>query len=63
LGPAQQATVLSDAAAAGLSWGGMFKKPRPDPVHFYSDPGTDRRQLIDRFGQSVTAFRNRIPDR
>jgi hypothetical protein len=63
LNPAQQVTVLSDAAAAGLGWGGQFIKPAPDPGHFYYDPGTDRHQLIDRFTQSVTALRSRIPDR
>ncbi|HEY2009536.1 MAG TPA: M15 family metallopeptidase [Rhizomicrobium sp.] len=61
LSPADRATVLDDASAAGLSWGGNFH--RPDPVHFYSDPGTDRRQLIDSFSRSVAALRNQIPDR
>lgn len=53
--------VLEAAKAAGLSWGGDFSKP--DPVHFYSDPGTDRRQLIDNFSRAVAASRGEIPDR
>lgn len=53
--------VLDAAKAAGLSWGGDFSKP--DPVHFYSDPGTDRRQLIDNFSRAVAAFRGEIPGR
>ena len=55
------AAVLQAAKDAGLSWGGDFSKP--DPVHFYSDPGTDRRQLIDNFSRAVAAFREQIPDR
>jgi hypothetical protein len=43
LTPAQQAMVVSDAAAAGINWGGNFNTP--DVVHFYNDPG-NRSQLI-----------------
>ena len=53
--------ILEAAKDAGLSWGGDFSKP--DPVHFYSDPGTDRRQLIDNFSRAVAASRGEIPDR
>lgn len=53
--------VLDAAKNASLSWGGNFSKP--DPVHFYSDPGTDRRQLIDNFSRAVAAFRGQTPDR
>lgn len=55
------AAVLEAAKDAGLSWGGHFSKP--DPGHFYSDPGTDRRQLIDNFSRAVAAFQGEIPDR
>ncbi len=55
------AAVLEAAKDAGLNWGGHFSKP--DPVHFYSDPGTDRRQLIDNFSRAVAASRGEIPDR
>jgi len=60
VGPTQ-APILEAAEDAGLSWGGHFSKP--DVVHFYSDPGTDRRQLIDNFSRAVAAFRGEIPDR
>jgi len=53
--------VLEAAKAAGLSWGGDFSKP--DPVHFYPDPGADRRQLVDNFSRAVAASRGEIPDR
>jgi len=53
--------VLEAAKAAGLKWGGDFSVP--DPVHFYSDPGTDRSQLIDNFSRAVAASRGEIPDR
>lgn len=56
-----QSAILEAAKDAGLSWGGHFSKP--DPVHFYSDPGTDRRQLIDNFSRAVAASRGEIPDR
>ena len=56
-----QTAILEAAKDAGLSWGGDFSKP--DPVHFYSDPGTDRRQLIDNFSRAVAAFHGEIPDR
>lgn len=56
-----QAAVLDAAKEAGLSWGGNYSKP--DPRHFYSDPGTDRRQLIDNFTNAVATFKGQIPDR
>ena len=56
-----RAAILEAAKDAGLSWGGHFSKP--DPVHFYSDPGTERRQLIDNFSRAVAASRGEIPDR
>jgi len=40
---AQRATVLSNAGAAGLSWGGNFRTP--DRPHFFQDPG-NRSALI-----------------
>jgi RHS repeat-associated protein len=43
LSSANQATVLQNAGTSGLSWGGNFT--RPDPVHFYNDPG-NRTQYI-----------------
>ena len=61
LGEDAQNKVLEAANAAGLDWGGRWR--RPDPPHFYSDPGTDRRQLIDNFTRSIAAFRSQIPDR
>jgi len=61
LDKAAASKVLEAAKAAGLSWGGNYSKP--DPVHFYSDPGTDRRQLIDNFSRAVAASRGEIPDR
>jgi hypothetical protein len=60
LSPDDRANLLTDAAAAGVSWGGNFRNP--DPVHFFTDPGTNRSQLIDNFSQGVTGLRNRIPD-
>jgi hypothetical protein len=56
-----RAAVLEAAKEAGLSWGGYFSKP--DPIHFYSDPGTDRRRLIDKFSHAIAASREEIPDR
>ena len=42
----QQRQIIRDAAtAAGLSWGGDFR--RPDLPHFFNDPGGNRRQLIN----------------
>ncbi|HKU64418.1 MAG TPA: M15 family metallopeptidase [Rhizomicrobium sp.] len=61
LGTDAQNKVLEAAKAAGLDWGGRFR--RPDRPHFYSDPGTDRQRLIDSFAQSIAAFRSQIPDR
>jgi D-alanyl-D-alanine carboxypeptidase len=38
--PDDRDAVVSNANAAGLSWGGNFKRPRPDPVHFFMEvPG------------------------
>jgi hypothetical protein len=35
-----QATVVSNAQAAGIDWGGRFTVPKPDPVHFLMEvPG------------------------
>lgn len=56
-----QSALVDAAKAAGLSWGGNYSKP--DPVHFYDDPGTDRRQLIDGFSRAVAGLRGQIPDR
>jgi RHS repeat-associated protein len=42
---AQQDTVLNNADAAGLDWGGDFRKP--DPVHFYHDPGKRAKRIRD----------------
>jgi len=56
-----QRVVLDAAKGAGLSGGGDFKAP--DRPHFYSDAGTDRRQLIDNFSRAVTALRGQVPDR
>ena len=61
LGTAAQNKVVDAAKAAGLSWGGDYSKP--DPVHFYSDPGTDRRALIDNFSRAIAASQGEIPDR
>jgi len=46
LTPNQQATVIANAAANGINWGGAFRHPKPDPVHFYIDPG-HREEIID----------------
>jgi len=40
---AQRASVLGNATAAGLNWGGNFRTP--DHPHFYQDPG-NRHRLI-----------------
>jgi len=40
---AQRPDVINNAEAAGLTWGGNFRKP--DRVHFYHDPG-DRKHKI-----------------
>jgi len=58
--PATQDKVVEAAKAAGLNWGGDYSKP--DPVHFYSDPGTDRRELIDKFSQGIATLNGQIPD-
>lgn len=54
--------LVADAAAAGLSWGGHFKNPAPDPRHFYYDPGGDRQTLINQFSQGINRLKNQIPD-
>jgi RHS repeat-associated protein len=41
----QQDQVLDFADTAGLDWGGDFK--RPDPVHFYHDPGNRKDKIRD----------------
>ena len=61
LGPDGQNKVLEAAKAAGLDWGGRFSTL--DRPHFFSDPGTDRQQLIDKFAQSIARFQSQIPDR
>jgi len=38
--------VIANAAANGINWGGAFRHPKPDPVHFYIDPG-HREEIID----------------
>lgn len=38
--PQLRPIVVANAQAAGLTWGGNFKHPRPDPVHFQRDPGS-----------------------
>lgn len=50
----KQQRIREAAQAAGLSWGGNFRKP--DPVHFYYDPGDDRRSLITDFGEQIRRF-------
>jgi hypothetical protein len=51
-GPVARELQLTDllgrvTKAAGISWGGNFKKPRPDPVHFYKDPGNRAAYIKD----------------
>ena len=60
LTPAMLSKLVSDAAAAGISWGGDFAPP--DRVHFYADPGGDRAQRIDTFARAVQKLQNQIPD-
>ncbi len=60
LTPAQQAKLIADAAAAGINWGGNFR--RPDRPHFYVDPGGDRQQRINAFGAAVQALKDKPPD-
>ena len=45
LSRAQQSEVVVNAALAGLSWGGNFRKP--DRVHFYLDPGHRASRIRD----------------
>src|SRR6185312_6166788 len=52
--------LVADATAAGLSWGGHFKNPRPDPGHFYYDPGSDRQQLINQFSQGINKLKDQM---
>ena len=58
--PAMLSKLVSDAAAAGISWGGNFSTP--DPAHFYVDPGGNRDNRIDSFSQAVQNLQNQIPD-
>jgi hypothetical protein len=60
LTPAMLSRLVSDAAAAGISWGGHF--PTPDRPHFYVDPGGNRARRIDAFSQAVQALKDQIPD-
>ena len=41
----QRATVIANASANGISWGGNFN--HPDPVHFYIDPGNRTQHIND----------------
>ena len=43
----EQASVVANAEAGGLSWGGHFTHPRPDPVHFFHDPGNRKKRIAD----------------
>lgn len=45
LSPGQRSVVLRNAAALGIQWGGNFRAPRPDPVHFFRDPGNRRESI------------------
>ena len=45
-GDEKRKIILDTAGEAGLSWGGKFVTPKPDPPHFYYDPGTDRGSLV-----------------
>lgn len=59
--PATLAHMVAAAARGGLSWGGNFAKP--DPGHFYFDPGGNRQQAIQNFSAGVDTLQNKIPDR
>jgi hypothetical protein len=55
-GAASQARLHDAAQAAGLDWGGRFRKP--DPVHYYVDPDpSHRRGLVDGFTGAVDVMR------
>ena len=54
--------LVTDAAAAGLSWGGHFKEPGPDPGHFYYSPGGAPLRLINQFSQGINKLEDQIPD-
>ena len=41
----QQGIVVQNATNAGLVWGGNFKHPKPDPVHFQRDPGNRKDRI------------------
>jgi RHS repeat-associated protein len=41
----QQSSVLNTAALADIAWGGNFRKP--DPVHFFHDPGHRKKWISD----------------
>ncbi len=58
--PATLARTVEIAASSGLQWGGNFRKP--DPVHFYSDPGGNRVDNIGRFSRGIEDYKNTIPD-
>jgi hypothetical protein len=58
--PAMLARTVQLAASSGLQWGGNFRKP--DPVHFYSDPGGNRVDNIDRFSRDIEDYKRAIPD-
>lgn len=49
LDDATKTIIRNSAEDAGLSWGGSFS----DLVHFHSDPGVDRSQLISNFTDQV----------
>jgi hypothetical protein len=58
--PKQRAAVNEAAAAAGLRWGGAFRKP--DPVHYYVDPDPRHRSaLIDSFTGRVKGLQSGGP--
>jgi len=59
LPPAMLSKLVSDAAAAGISWGGLFSTP--DEPHFHVDPGGNRAQRINAFSQAVQALKDQIP--
>jgi RHS repeat-associated protein len=53
----QQGIVVQNATNVGLVWGGNFKHPKPDPVHFQRDPGNrkDRiKEAQDEYNKGVT---------
>jgi uncharacterized protein YcbK (DUF882 family) len=58
LSPRDQKILRDAAARAGLSWGGVFRNPKPDPGHFFFDPRTDRQVLIDNFAKEIQRLRS-----